>query len=102
MTKVAIVGYPNVGKSSLVNRLAGTREALVTGQGRDRLARVRYDAASLAAGVRRFARRRDRPVSASTAEVEEEVEAVADAVVRLASRLEGHAAEVEAIRVGGR
>ena len=27
--KVAVLGYPNVGKSSLVNRLAGTREAVV-------------------------------------------------------------------------
>jgi GTPase len=29
MIKVAVVGYPNVGKSSLVNRLAGSREAVV-------------------------------------------------------------------------
>ncbi len=29
MKKVAVVGYPNVGKSSLVNRLTGTREAVV-------------------------------------------------------------------------
>jgi GTPase len=29
MRKVAVLGYPNVGKSSLVNRLSGTREAVV-------------------------------------------------------------------------
>ncbi|MCW2967220.1 MAG: der [Solirubrobacteraceae bacterium] len=29
MKKVAVVGYPNVGKSSLVNRLAGSRAAVV-------------------------------------------------------------------------
>ncbi len=29
MLKVAVVGYPNVGKSSLVNRLSGTRVAVV-------------------------------------------------------------------------
>jgi GTP-binding protein len=29
MLKVAILGYPNVGKSSLINRLTGTREAVV-------------------------------------------------------------------------
>ena len=37
--KVAIVGYPNVGKSSLVNRLTGSREAVVherSGVTRDR------------------------------------------------------------------
>jgi GTP-binding protein len=37
--KVAVVGYPNVGKSSLVNRLAGTRDAVVhetSGVTRDR------------------------------------------------------------------
>ncbi len=39
LPKVAVVGYPNVGKSTLVNRLAGTREAVVheqSGVTRDR------------------------------------------------------------------
>jgi GTP-binding protein len=27
--KVAVIGYPNVGKSSLVNRLTGSRAAVV-------------------------------------------------------------------------
>ena len=39
MRKVAIVGYPNVGKSSLVNRLSGSRAAVVhetSGVTRDR------------------------------------------------------------------
>jgi GTPase len=39
LPKVALVGYPNVGKSTLVNRLSGTREAVVheqSGVTRDR------------------------------------------------------------------
>src|SRR3954462_12411227 len=39
LPKVAIVGYPNVGKSTLVNRLSETREAVVheqSGVTRDR------------------------------------------------------------------
>ena len=41
LPEVAIVGFPNVGKSTLVNRLAGSREAVVhaeAGVTRDRKA----------------------------------------------------------------
>jgi GTPase len=39
LPQVAVLGYPNVGKSTLVNRLSGTREAVVheqSGVTRDR------------------------------------------------------------------
>ena len=60
--KVAVLGYPNVGKSTLVNRLSGTREAVVheqAGVTRDRKeVRGRLERARLHA--RRHRRRRHR------------------------------------------